>query len=398
MSSNFEAKIDWNDPHTVEPSSSNPCLTFANESNDSGLQDDPDNPFTAGLTSATAIRAPPPFRPPSMGFASAAKFSMRGDYRSPSPEEPPPGPDVDVWFNPVSMDALPLFTTAKSIVVPELAGFTKASMDGVIKPSSQALAKAKALLEIWESEDVNPSSTTDETNPSISLAKADASSLLKPSSVKQPVISPQRVALRTVENVRNRPGTPPPSGCSHASISGPPRVISSPTLLYRPKAFRSPLLKDMHTSNGVMSGSPLNPNRPMSSLTFSSAASQLPRPSSAEVNASPGLTSTSQVGFASPSSFATPLRSSARPSGVLRTRPAPFVTPFKPGMRPGEPGRFKLGRSPTVPTPQFALNTTAKKETPQKWLTNDRPAWLLQRKEFFSLSSCTTLLPPDLCR
>jgi breast cancer 2 susceptibility protein len=212
-----------------------------------------------------------------MGFVSATKLPIQDDYRSPSPEEPPPEPDVDAWFNPAPLEALPLFTTAKSI------------------------------------------------------DKADA---------------------------------------------------------YRAKAFRSPLIKSVHTSNSV----------------------QLPHPLSASVNASPGSASTpqtgfasplsfmtplrssvSQTGFASPSSFMTPLRSSVRPSGMSRTRPAPFVTPFKPGLRPGDPGRSKQGQSSVATTSPLALKAAAKKETPQKGLTKDRPACVLQRKDFFSLGWCTTL-------
>ena len=50
-----------------------------------------------------------------MGFVSATKLPIQDDYRSPSPEEPPPEPDIDAWFNPAPLEALPLFTTAKSI-------------------------------------------------------------------------------------------------------------------------------------------------------------------------------------------------------------------------------------------------------------------------------------------
>ena len=388
--SKFGGKIDWNHPHTVEPSSSNPGSTF-NEKNDSDFHDDPDNPFTAGFTSAAAVvKAPAPFRPPTMGFTSATKLPIQDDYRSPSPEEPPPGPDFGAWFNPAPLEALPLFTSAKSIVVPELVGITKASMNGVIKPSSEALAKAKALLEVWQSEDLDPSTTTDETNPPTSLARI-AASAQKPTSVN--VITPQRVALRAVEN---GPGRPPSSGFSHASTGGPPRVISSPSFLYRTKAFRSPLLKNMHTSNSIMPGSPLNSNRPISSLNFSSAASQLPHPLS--VNASLGPASTPQAGFASSSSFMTPPRSSVHPSGILRTRPAPFVTPFKPGMRPGDPGRSKLGQ--TVATSPLALNAPARKEPPQNYLTNDRSVCVHQRKDFFPLGWCiipSSLIPLTFC-
>lgn len=382
-SSKFGGEIDWSASNGTEPSSSNPGPTLAN---DSDLQDDPDNPFTAGFTPAAVI-APLPFRPPTMGFTSAAKLPIQPDHRSPSPEEPPPGLDVDAWFNPAPMQAPLLFTTAKSIIVPD---FTHGSMNGAIKPSSQALAKAKALLEVWESEDVDPSTTTDKTNPSTSLARADPPSTLKPLSTKKSVSSPQRIALRPVENVVITPGTPLSSGFSHASMSGPSRVIPSPSPLCRLKRFRSPLLKNVHTFNSVIPGSPLNPNRPIISSTFNSAASQLPCLPLTSVNASPGPTSTPRLGFASPSSLTTPLRSSVRPSGVLRTRPAPFVTPFKPGMRPGEPGRSKLSQSPLIKKTPLAANAVAKNEISQNWLTKDR---LVQQREFFSLGWCTSLVP-----
>ena len=50
-----------------------------------------------------------------MGFVSATKLPIQDDYRSPSPEGTPPEPDIDAWFNPAPLEALPLFTTAKSL-------------------------------------------------------------------------------------------------------------------------------------------------------------------------------------------------------------------------------------------------------------------------------------------
>jgi hypothetical protein len=242
----------------------------------------------------------PRFELSTMGFVSATKLPIQDDYRSPSPEGTPPEPDIDAWFNPAPLEALPLFTTAKSI------------------------------------------------------DKADA---------------------------------------------------------YRSKAFRSPLVKNMHTSKG----------------------DQLPHPLSASVNASPGFASTPhtgfassssfmsplrpsgpqtgfaspssfmsplrptvpQTGFASSSSFITPVRSSVRPNGT-RTRPAPFVTPFKTGMRPGDPGRSKQSQSSVATTSPLALKAPSKKETPQKRSIKDKPACVLQRKGFFSLGWCTNY--SHLCR
>ena len=232
-----------------------------------------------------------------MGFVSATKLPIQDDYRSPSPEGTPPEPDIDAWFNPAPLEALPLFTTAKSI------------------------------------------------------DKADA---------------------------------------------------------YRSKAFRSPLLKkSMHTSNGVqlphplsasVNASPSSASTPQTGFVSSSSfmsplRSSVPQTGFASPSSfmSPLRSSAPQTGFASSSSFTTPLRSSVRPSGMSKTRPVPFVTPFKPGMRPGDPGRSKQGQSSVATTSPLALKAAAKKDTPQKGLIKDKPACVLQRKEFFSLGWCTTL-------
>ena len=213
-----------------------------------------------------------------LGFVSATKLPIQDDYRSPSPEGTPPEPDIDAWFNPAPLEALPLFTTAKSI------------------------------------------------------DKADA---------------------------------------------------------YRSKAFRSPLVKNMDTSEGVQLPHP----HPLSaSINASPGSASTPQTgfTSPSLFMSPLRSSAPQTGFVSPSSFTTPLRSSVRPSGMSRTRPAPFVTPFKPGMRPGGLGRSKQSQSSVATTSPLAPKAAAK-ETPQKGLTKDRPACILQRKEFFSLGWCTTL-------
>jgi breast cancer 2 susceptibility protein len=103
---------------------------------------------------------------------------------------------------------------------------------------------------------------------------------------------------------------------------------------------------------------------------------------------SPLRSSVPKSGFTTSSSFMTPLRSSVRPSGMSRTRPAPFVTPFKPGMRPGDPGRSKQSQSSLATSSPLALKATAKKETAQKGSAKDKPKERpdsVQRKEFFSL-------------
>ena len=64
-----------------------------------------------------------------------------------------------------------------------------------------------------------------------------------------------------------------------------------------------------------------------------------------------------------PTSFTTPARMSQR---VKKDGPSPFVTPFKVGMKPGQPGRSQLEHT-TMDT------TTHTRKTKESWLIKERP-------------------------
>lgn len=62
-------------------------------------------------------------------------------------------------------------------------------------------------------------------------------------------------------------------------------------------------------------------------------------------------------------SFATPARMRQR---VKKDGPSPFVTPFKVGMKPGQPGRSQLEHT-------MGTTTHAREKTKESWLTKERP-------------------------
>ncbi|KAJ6575429.1 hypothetical protein B0H19DRAFT_1128649 [Mycena capillaripes] len=328
----------------LSQSNSHPSSSAVNPRNaaQSGLHDDPDNPF-ADIRSATS------------GFSSAAKFTGfgsaaalrpstetldRGYDRSPSPEVPPPEPDYDSWFAPAA-DMPPAafqtanFTAAAAVLPPDAPiGFMKAFNNGWIAPSSVALAKAKEKMDAIWAEDVGSTSA-----PIVTESQTGPENLFKTASNLPRLASPERPALRILDNSFNSPGTPSPAEFSRASSSALP-TFSSPSIgqlkakPLQPRPFKSPLLPASAAKLGFTS-SPLNPRaRPASS--FVSAGSQHP------FAAPPIVAATPQTPLrAAPAAFVTPVRPVQSAPRVVRSRPA-FVTPFKAGMKPGEPGRTLL--------------------------------------------------------
>ncbi|KAJ7492322.1 hypothetical protein FB451DRAFT_1217887 [Mycena latifolia] len=257
----------------------------------SGLQDDPDNPFAD-------------LRPAVAGFASAAQFS--GYFRRCS---------------------LPLSLNTRPV------GFMKASNKGWIEPSSVALAKAKEKMDaIWSEDGGN-------INPVVTDTQAGPENLFKPASNVPRVASPERPALRVLDNSFNSPGTPSPAEFQRASSSALP-TFSSPTIgqlkaKAKAKPFKSPLLPQSAGKPGFAS-SPLNPKSRPGLSSFVTAGTQHP------LATSPIVAPTPETPLrAGPSPFVTPLRTNQTPR-VVRSRPPAFVTPFKAGMKPGEPGRARL--------------------------------------------------------
>ncbi|KAJ7170173.1 hypothetical protein C8R46DRAFT_225952 [Mycena filopes] len=348
------------------------------------LDDDPDNPFASA---STDLR----IRPAASGFASAAKFTGFGsasalrlntetftrDYdRSPSPEAPPE-PDYDSWFAPAQDVPPPAFQTATAkfaaattaFPLDAPVGFMKASNKGWIAPSSTAFAKAKEKMDaIWAEEAGGAPAVETESH-------GGPENLFKAASKVSRLASPERPALRTLDNSLNSPGTPSPAEFSRPSFSsastsafsapafsapGPSRGFASPLIggasglvaKNRPKAFKSPLLPQTAAAfKSPFASSPLNPSRP---LSFVAAGTQHPLAGSPIVGTAAAPETPLRP---SAPAFVTPAR---QMQNRARARPA-FVTPFKAGMKPGEPGRTLLeGRAKAV---EVKLMTPAVKET-----------------------------------
>ncbi|KAF8910112.1 hypothetical protein CPB84DRAFT_1723940 [Gymnopilus junonius] len=377
-------QIDWSSSQSREPSSPNRALHFTSEKV-ANIRDDPENPFTNGFSSAAKLQAVN-FTPPMIGFASASKILVdhKNYERSPSPEVPPPEPDLDSWFNPVPIDTpATAFTSSASFLSSGsvVAGFSTASKKGLIMPSKEALVKAKAKISAWQQEDDTGLDNSNDENsfmssssnvaqkPDTFIGFKTASGSFAPSSI--------RPALQELGNNMRTPVTPSPD-FSRPSLPGFTKAnssVQSPSL-HRPGQFKPPTFKQPHTpTTGTTFSSPLNLNRQPLSLNFTSAASTHPL-------AAPPINATQQASTSS-SALTTPLRSKGQ-KGPIKSTPTPFKTPFKPGMRPGEPGRLKLGESSTplriaVTTP---IPTPAK--TNETWVARPMPT-LNQRKEFFNL-------------
>ncbi|KAF9015700.1 hypothetical protein BDQ17DRAFT_1341502 [Cyathus striatus] len=348
----------------------------------SSLQDDPDNPFKHASVLPTGPA--PSFSSASamLGFKLASSIStdnvhLHQHERSPSPEAPPEI-DYSTWFEPVQSDTPVSFLSAKLISTPSVPtetppislGFSKASGTGAFIPSTAALEKARQeISKIWnDTESTTPQvENKPPESPFPSFAKASTS------------FSAPRPALRSMGNSINTPATPSPSGFIRPTILGnptPPSVDKATRT--RPKPFKSPLLRNRPASSTAYTASPLNPGRPpglstpvggrsIPSFTPSSALAKRPTASTND-------------------GFTTPLRASqiSRPS-----RPAPFVTPFKPGMKLGDPCRKQLEQSQSS-TGRKLVSMRNVAETPSSIV---KPAI----RAFFDLSPRTDRLKLDSC-
>ncbi|CAA7264792.1 unnamed protein product [Cyclocybe aegerita] len=371
---------EWDDAQPREPSSSFP-KPGSESGKATGLHDDPDNPFSHGFMSAAkAPKAQAVFSSASamVGFTSASALNLSKDYeRSPSPEAQPTGADFEAWFKPASAELPAHFVAPTSFV-----GFTTAKLKDtsrtIIVPSKEALAKAQARIAAWEKEDVPQYGTNDENAGSSNLLQKQAPQVGFKSASHHAGHSPQRHALQSASSLMNTPATPSPAGTGFSRAGLPSSILQQ-----RPTAFKSPLVKKVHSvHNPPFHGSPLNPGRPSTSLGFTTATSVTPLPLS-----NPPLTvpraSHPHSGSSSSLGFVTPLRPGTHtPASALRTRPARFVTPFKANMRPGGAGRStliasSLGRSP--------MPQAAKIRTPQPPQPNIVPREKPVPRKFFDL-------------
>ena len=230
------------------------------------------------------------------------------DYNPSSPE--PPQEDHDSWFN-TSSTAVPAFVGFQSCSTANetgFIGFTSVGKGVTFQPSEAAIQKVKKRMRDWEA-DID-----------------EELSSMRPNTPQCEVPSPQR------------PVTPPRSslGLDKSPTLTPSRPTSPQHTAFtrsaKQKQFKPPLLSKTNLTSPL----PASPSRPAQSrgsvplfkppLLAPTSASTVPKPMTPS-RVTPD------------SAFRTPVR----PGGVQRPGSVKkFTTPFKPGMRPGEPGRAKL--------------------------------------------------------
>ncbi|KAK0198815.1 hypothetical protein F5146DRAFT_1021090 [Armillaria mellea] len=269
---------------------------------------------------------------PVFGFTSAAAIASTStadkdlsppSQPSSSPNSPIQEQDFSSWFAPGLPSGTSGFQTAGLVSATSLFGSANASgfstaSKGIIAPSLAALEKARQKMKEWQGDDVDGPLTEESTQPKAMDLFRTASSLTK-------FTPPTRPALRSVQNTPDTPGTPSPAPFSRPLSKGPTNT-SVESLKTKQLAFRSPLLKP----------SPLKQSlSPLANLQNDSQSdNQISR-------AHPLASSPLSTALSTPKS--TPLSTGfSTPKSKPRITPAKFVTPFKPGMRPGEPGREKL--------------------------------------------------------
>ena len=359
-----KARLSWN--RSQEEPSSSLAGTGTLQNTSENLRDDPENPFTSGFRSATKVVAP---QPQHMGFAVVSALSLpRNADRSPSPEEPLPEPNYDDWFKPIPgntpvMLGRPAFAKASA-----MSSFAKASGSAIIMPSEVALANAKAKFSVWDREDAMLGGETGGDTKHHGFASA--------SLVKEPR-SPKRPALVSLSSVLNTPGAPSTAPVTATTLNGLPKPQVASLTSQRSTAFKSPLQTRLHpTTHSNLPGSPLNPNRTVSSVGFTAVLANRHPLSATPLTAARLMENTApnaSVGFT------TPLRSKPTTSAA-RTRPGKFHTPFKPNMGPGGPGRH------TLPQPGNSTLIITKESTASSVICNSVGAMATSKKKFFSLS------------
>ncbi|KAG6865765.1 hypothetical protein C0991_011962 [Blastosporella zonata] len=362
--------------------------TASRRTNAFELADDPENPFTAGFNKAssfttasslTSASAFPTFSRasalPTPGFSRAlnGEEDIRDYERSPSPEEPP-NQDYDAWFQLAGAIPPIVFQAASSTLptleTPVTVGFAKASNKGLIAPSSAALAKARAKMkEIWQESDslVTGSPSAGTSSPSTK----DAENGFRPASSSSFIETPRRPALQSVVNSLDSPGFGSPSTPTPGGFSRPIKPTSSmpPSELFiskNSKPFKSPLIlkKPITPAAGGVETPRTTLNARNRPAGFVTSRSQHPL-------ASAPITSQALTAFPS---IVTPARHPKTPgSSVKRLIPTAFVTPFKPGMEPGQPGRLKLEEANKASQLKQPLPTQSSAKRKVDWLTTERP-------------------------
>jgi breast cancer 2 susceptibility protein len=271
--------------------------------------------FTSIQLTSNGGMQPGPSVPAAVGFTSASAVAgdmTKGDYRSPSPEEPPPEQDYDAWFNTPSTDVPTFigFQSASTTNNTGFVGFTSVGKGTSLKPSEDALENVKKRLRDWNTDFEEEFPCARPPTP-----QTGAAPLRRP-------VTPPRPSLDLDKNL----ASPTPTFSRQISPQHTTFTLSA-----KRKQFKPPLLSNKTSLVNSVSASPSNAVQSKGSVPrfkppLLSSTSTLPKPST------PSRAT-------SDSAFRTPVRLDEvnRPSPTKK-----FTTPFKPGMRPGEPGRAKL--------------------------------------------------------
>lgn len=341
---------------------------------------------SSGFTSASRLG------PTISGFTTATHVPQLSsqsyrEQRSPSPDGTPP--DFSAWFSSTTVPGITGFASAGSISAGADAfpiAFTTAAQSKILAPSATALQEAEARMQQWDAEDEEVLAPS----PSGSGSQGQLRRI-NPS-------SPPRQALRLMNNAFI-PDTPTPRAGNSFTRSAMP--IPSPSFQTAAmsdvkgkasvKPFKSPVISRPSVFNRP---SPPNPTTPFSAQKTTPRRNEPPVAFTPARSFRPLVADTPRPiagpSFATPvrqaASFATPPRLGVTPraaNGQVKTQKK-FVTPFKNGMRPGEPGRTQLEQKLSYERPTASVRiVTAGSISPGK-----RSVGKSARRRFFDLSKC----------
>lgn len=304
-----------------------------------------------------------------------------------------------------------------------LSGFSKASSKGLLVPSTAAFAKAQQQRDEWERDvDEHEASSNDDT-----LVVTEVPTTLTVASSGKVGPSFQTPLKASASSGFSTAGAATQGGTSSYSTMRPPfsqngfstparRTLVTEPLFITPvaagpvkakaKPFKSPLLPTaVKPSISGHIGSPLNPYRPSVAAEASNSRSTHTLSSTLIVPSTPGFTTSLTRPLSTPVR-ATPQRPMASLGITPRRNATPasgktkFMTPFKPGMAPGEPGRTRLHQeTPRLHQPS-QRNYLRRTPSPTKRVAKTKVKEFTKGR-FFDLSSylCLTerrqlLIPP----
>ena len=277
------------DPVTTQAASTSTRLTSADR-----MQSSPSVPATVGFTSVRAM---------------AGKIPNDG-HRSPSPEGPPSEQDYDSWFDtpPTDVPAFVGFQSASTTKDPGFVGFTSVGKGTSFQPSKNALESVKKRMRAWEAD-----------------AEEELSYIPPSTSPTEPTPPPRPVTPTNPASGTNKNSASP-------ILAAPRQISPQHTPFTKQKAFKPPLLASKANPTNPVPASPSNVAQSKGSVP----QFKPPLLSSASTPTLPNPSTPSRV--TPDSAFRTPARLGVthRPGSTKK-----FTTPFKPGMRPGDPSRAK---------------------------------------------------------